>query len=61
MSKIALRRSKDAQENIEYILRELLEYKDCVSMSNVVSSDGHLYEDIVKDIENYLKKSKDPS
>ena len=47
--------------NIESILRELLEHKDCVSMSNVVSTDGHLYGDVVKDIENYLKKSKDPS
>tara|TARA_R110000824_G_C14914941_1_gene647059 strand:- start:62 stop:439 length:378 start_codon:yes stop_codon:yes gene_type:complete len=44
-----------AKERIEYILRELLEYKDCVSSSNAVHMDGHLYEDVVKDIETYLE------
>jgi len=44
-----------SKEKIEYILRELLDHKDCVSQSNVVHMDGHLYEDIVEDIETYLE------
>jgi hypothetical protein len=48
-----------AQENIEYILRELLKHKDCVSMSNSVKSDGSLYSDVVEDIENYLNILKE--
>jgi hypothetical protein len=48
-------RKKAAQEKIEYILRELLEHKDCVSSSNAVHMDGHLYKDVVKDIETYLE------
>ena len=50
-----------AQKNINYILRELLEYKDCVSNSSVVHMDGHLYEDVVKDIETYLEIFKETS
>ena len=54
-------RKDTAQKNINYILRELLESKDCVSMGNVVHIDGHLYEDVVKDIETYLEISKETS
>ena len=45
-----------AQKTINYILRELLEHKDCVSKSSVVHMEGHLYEDVAKDIETYLNK-----
>ena len=48
-----------AKENMEHWLRELLESKDDVSMGNVVHIDGHLYEDVVKDIERYLEISKE--
>tara|TARA_B100002019_G_scaffold150238_1_gene129260 strand:- start:105 stop:272 length:168 start_codon:yes stop_codon:yes gene_type:complete len=50
---------ESAQEKIEYILRELLEHKDCVSQSNVVHMDGHLYEDIVEDVKEFLESSKE--
>lgn len=52
-------RKDTAQKNINYILRELLEYKDCVSSSNAVHMDGRLYEDVVKDIETYLDLSNE--
>jgi len=52
--KSELMRKAAAKERIEHILRELLEYKDCVSLSNAVHMDGHLYKDVVKDIETYL-------
>jgi len=52
---------KEAQENIKYILKQLLEHKDCVSMSSVVHMDGHLYDDVEKDIENYLNILEEPS
>jgi len=48
-------RKKAAQEKINYILKELLESKDWVSAGGVVHMDGHLYEDVVKDIETYLE------
>lgn len=54
----AMRKQK-AKENMEHWLRELLESKDDVSMGNVVHIDGHLYEDVVKDIERYLEISKE--
>ena len=50
----AMRKEK-AKENMEHWLRELLESKDDVSMGNVVHIDGHLYEDVVKDIKTYLE------
>jgi len=52
-------RKEEAQRNINYILKELLESKDCVSAGSVVHMDGHLYEDVVKDIERYLEISKE--
>ena len=54
----AMRKQK-AKENMEHWLRELLESKDDVSMGNVVHIDGHLYEDVVKDIETYLEIFKE--
>lgn len=48
-------RKDEAQKKINYILRELLESKDCVSAGSVVHMDGHLYNDVVKDIETYLE------
>lgn len=54
-------RKDTAQKNINHILRGLLEYKDCVSNSSVVHMDGHLYEDVVKDIETYLEIFKETS
>ena len=54
----AMRKQK-AKENMEHWLRELLESKDDVSMGNVVHIDGHLYEDVVKDIEHYLEMFKE--
>ena len=50
-----------AQKNIIYILKELLESKDCVSAGSVVHMDGHLYEDVVKDIKTYLELHSDCS
>jgi len=50
----AMRKQK-AKENMEHWLRELLESKNEVSMGNVVHCAGHLYEDVVKDIETYLE------
>ena len=50
----AMRKEK-AKENMEHWLRGLLESKDEVYMSNLVHIDGHLYEDVVKDIETYLE------
>lgn len=52
-------RKEVAQKNINYILKELLESKDCVSAGSVVHMDGHLYEDVVKDIETYLDLSNE--
>jgi len=46
---------------INYILKELLVHKHCVTMSNVVHMDGHLYDDIVEDIKNYLNILEEPS
>ena len=54
----AMRKQK-AKENMEHWLRELLESNDDVSMGNVVHIDGHLYEDVVKDIETYLEIFKE--
>ena len=54
----AMRKQK-AKENMEHWLRELLKSKDNVSMCNVIHIDGHLYEDVVKDIERYLEISKE--
>jgi hypothetical protein len=54
----AMRKQK-AKENMEHWLRELLESKDDVSMGNVVHIDGHLYKDVVKDIEHYLEMFKE--
>jgi hypothetical protein len=48
-------RKEAAQKKINYILKELLESKDWVSAGGVVHMDGHLYEDVVKDIETYLE------
>ena len=56
----AMRKQK-AKENMEHWLRELLKSKDNVSMCNVVHMNGHLYEDVVKDIETYLEISKETS
>ena len=39
----------------------LLEHKECVTMSNAVHMDGHLYDDIVEEFEKFLGKSKVPS
>lgn len=50
----AMRKEK-AKEKINYILRELLESKDWVASGGCVHMDGHLYEDVVKDIETYLE------
>ena len=50
----AMRKQK-AKEKIDYILRELLESKDWVASGGCVHMDGHLYEDVVKDIETYLE------
>lgn len=44
---------------INYILKELLVHKHCVTMSNIIHMDGHLYDDIVEDIKNYLELNKD--
>ena len=54
----AMRKQK-AKENMEHWLRELLKSKDNVSMCNVIHIDGHLYEDVVKDIETYLEIFKE--
>ena len=54
----AMRKQK-AKENMEHWLRELLKSKDDVSMCNVIHIDGHLYEDVVKDIETYLEIFKE--
>jgi len=54
----AMRKQK-AKENMEHWLRELLKSKDNVSMCNVIHIDGHLYEDVVKDIEHYLEIFKE--
>ncbi len=52
---------KEAQENIKHILKQLLEHKDCVTMSGSVHSNGSLYDDVVEDIENYLNILEEPS
>ena len=52
-------RKQKAKENMEHWLRELLKSKDDVSMCNVIHIDGHLYEDVVKDIETYLEIFKE--
>ena len=52
---------KEAQENIKHILEDLLYHKDCVFNSNSVHSNGHLYDDVEKDIENYLNILEEPS
>ena len=54
----AMRKQK-AKENMEHWLRELLKSKNDVSMCNVIHMDGHLYEDVVKDIETYLEIFKE--
>lgn len=51
----------EAQKKINYILKQLLEYRDCLSLSNVVDIDGSLYDDIVKDMETYLELYQEPS
>ena len=54
-------RKAEAQKKINYILKQLLEYRDCLSLSNVVDIDGSLYDDIVKDMETYLELYQEPS
>ena len=49
------------QKRIEYILKELLKHKCHVMNSNSVHSSGYLYDDVVEDIEDYLKSCKEPS